>query len=205
MHGLLGKVWAMEQSRTCRVCGKLKRLTDFYPCYDKAGSIRRVCKQCFLEQGKRYHLEHREKTLAYLKKYYRENKSRAREQSRVRQKERLATDPVYKAKRQAQLSIWKAFNNNGQISSDKIKYWVGCTAEELTTHLKNTWEREYATKWNGQPYNVDHIVPLCRANTIEGVIELCHYTNLQLLTPEDNDAKGAKDNVTQNNTNVKGE
>lgn len=91
-----------------------------------------MCKQCFLEQGKRYHLEHREKTLAYLKKYYRENKSRAREQSRVRQKERLATDPVYKAKRQAQLSIWKAFNNNGQISSDKIKYWVGCTAEERT-------------------------------------------------------------------------
>jgi hypothetical protein len=183
----------MEQIRRCRVCGKDKRLTDFYPCYDKAGSIRRVCKQCFLEQGKRYHLEHREKTLDYLKKYYRENKSRAREQSRVRQKERLATDPVYKAKRQAQLSIWKAFNNNGQISSDKIKYWVGCTAEELTTHLKNTWEREYATKWNGQPYNVDHIVPLITATTVDDVKKLNHYTNLRLITPEDNFAKGLRE------------
>ena len=152
-----------------------------------------MCKQCFLEQGKRYHLEHREKTLAYLKKYYRENKSRAREQSRVRQKERLATDPVYKAKRQAQLSIWKAFNNNGQISSDKIKYWVGCTAEELTTHLKNTWEREYATKWNGQPYNVDHIIPLITARTVHDVRKLNHYTNLRLVTPEDNFAKGLRE------------
>lgn len=183
----------MEQSRTCRVCGGSKKPTEFYPCYDKAGSTRRVCKRCFLEQNKRYQLEHRERKLAYLKEYYRKNKGKARAQSRARQKERLATDPLYKAKRQAQLSVWKAFNNNGRISSDKIKYWVGCTAEELTTHLKNTWEREYATKWNGQPYNVDHIIPLITATTVDDVKKLNHYTNLRLITPEDNFAKGLKE------------
>lgn len=195
----------MEQSRVCRVCGELKKTSEFYPCYDKAGSKRRVCKLCFLEQNKRYQLEHREEKLAYLKKYHKKNKDKIREQSRVRRKERLVTDPIYKAKRQAQLSIWKAFNGNGRISMDKIKYWVGCSADELTDHLKRTWKEEYHTEWNGQPYNVDHIIPLVTAKTVEDIRQLSHYTNLRLVTPEDNFAKGLRERVfhQQNNINVK--
>lgn len=197
----------MEQNRTCRICGKTKKLSDFYPCYDKGGSIRRICKQCFLEKNKKYQLEHREEKLAYLRGYYRKNKDKLREQSRARQKERLATDPIYKAKRQAQLSIWKAFNNNGCISSEKIKYWVGCSADELTDHLKRTWRKEYHMEWDGQPYNVDHIIPLITARTIEDVKRLNHYTNLRLITPEDNFAKGLKERALhqRNNLITKGE
>ena len=203
----------MGQSRICRVCGKSKMSTDFYPCYDKAGNIRRVCKRCFLEQNRQYQLEHREEKLAYLREYHRKNKDRVREQSRAQRKKRLATDPIYKTKRQAQLSIWKAFNGNGYISMDKIKYWVGCSADELTAHLKRTWEEEYHVKWNGQPYNVDHIIPLVTARTVEDVRRLNHYTNLRLITPEDNFAKGLRERglrrkkswCAPNNLTLKGE
>lgn len=188
------------------MCKESKKLTEFYPCYDKAGSIRRVCKRCFLEQNKRYQLEHRERKLAYLKEYHRKNKDKSRVQSRARQKERLATDPIYKTKRQAQLSIWKAFNGNGRISMDKVRYWVGCSADELTAHLKRTWEEEYHVEWDGQPYNVDHITPLVTAKTAEDVRQLNHYTNLRLITPEDNFAKGLRERALrqQNNMTSKG-
>lgn len=183
----------MEQKRNCRICGKNKSISDFYPTYVKGRGQRRVCKKCFLKQNKEYQLAHREEKLTYLKNYYKSHKDRARELSRKRKKERLATDPVYKAKRHAQLSIWKAFNNQGQISEEKARYWVGCSAAELTKHLKRTWKNEYGVEWVGQPYNIDHIVPLLKAQTEEQVRQLCHYTNLRLITPEDNFKKGLKE------------
>lgn len=41
-------------------------------------------------------------------------------------------------------------------------------------------------EWIGQPCHIDHIIPLATAHTVEDVYRLCHYTNLRLLTPEDN-------------------
>lgn len=188
----------MEQNRICRVCGTLKSLSEFYPNYGKSNGKRQICKQCFLAQNKKYHLEHREDRLAYSKEYYRKNKEKFREFSRIRKKERLITDAIYRTKRHARLSIWKAFNKQGRISLEKTKYWVGCSPEELTTHLKQTWKQKYGEDWRGQPCNVDHIIPLITAKTSEEVRQLCHYTNLRLITPEDNMIKGLKERRENN-------
>lgn len=194
----------MEQIRRCRICGKDKSVSEFYPTYAKGGGGRRVCKRCFLRQNREYHEKHRGERLVYLKEYHQAHRERAREANRTRQRQRLATDPVYKAKRHAQLSIWRAFNKQGQISPEKIRYWVGCSADELTEHLKRTWKNEYGTEWNGQPYNVDHIIPLLTAKTIEDIKVLCHYTNLRLITPRDNFVKGLGER-RGNSINLKGE
>jgi len=42
-----------------------------------------------------------------------------------------------------------------------------------------TWE-SYG-KWH-----VDHIIPLCSAETNEEIVDLCHYTNLQPLWTDEN-------------------
>ena len=186
------------------MCGKNKSISEFYPTYARSGGVRRVCKKCFLRQNREYHEKHRSKRLEYLKEYHQAHRERAREANRTRQRQRLATDPVYKAKRHAQLSIWKAFNKQGQISPEKIRYWVGCSADELTEHLKRTWKNEYGTEWDGEPYNIDHITPLATAKTEEDVLRLCRYINLRLLTPEDNLAKGLLERHS-NNINVKEE
>lgn len=39
-------------------------------------------------------------------------------------------------------------------------------------------------------WHVDHVVPLCSADTEEKLYELCHYTNLQPLWAADNISKG---------------
>ena len=43
---------------------------------------------------------------------------------------------------------------------------------------------------------IDHIVPLATATTENEVLKLCHYKNLQLLTAEDNLAKGSLEDST---------
>lgn len=183
----------MEQTRKCRICGKDKSVSEFYPTYAKGGGGRRVCKRCFLRQNTEYHEKHRDERLAYLKEYHQAHKERARETNRTRRKQRLATDPVYKAKRHARLSIWKAFNKQGQISEEKVKKLVGCPSRELISYLKQTWVAQYGVEWAGQPCNIDHIVPLVEAQTEEQVKQLCHYTNLRLVTPEENFKKGLKE------------
>ena len=67
---------------------------------------------------------------------------------------------------------------------------MGCTFEELQKYLEQTWENNYGTSYNGEEVHIDHIIPLVTAKTEEDIIKLNHYTNLQLLTPEDNMAKG---------------
>lgn len=69
---------------------------------------------------------------------------------------------------------------------------LGCKMDEFTTYLKQTWFNKYHTEWNGQPCHIDHIIPLATARTPEDIKRLCHYTNLRLLTPKDNMAKGDK-------------
>ena len=66
----------------------------------------------------------------------------------------------------------------------------GCDWDNFYNYLlqtfKNNYGFEYDEKINVQ---VDHIIPLCKAKTIEDVIKLNHISNLQLLTKEDNKKK----------------
>ena len=53
-------------------------------------------------------------------------------------------------------------------------------------HLKETWLKNYGKEWNGEPYHIDHIIPLATATSEKEIIDLCYYKNLQMLTPKDN-------------------
>ena len=72
---------------------------------------------------------------------------------------------------------------------------LGCTVEELKTHIENqfedgmTWEN-----WTRDGWHLDHIVPCSSFDlTKNEEQEKCfHYTNLQPLWAEDNLSKGSK-------------
>lgn len=69
---------------------------------------------------------------------------------------------------------------------------IGLQPEEFKVYLENTFFNNYGYKYNGEDVHIDHIIPLATAMTIEEVGKLCHYTNLQMLKPEDNLEKGKK-------------
>lgn len=51
--------------------------------------------------------------------------------------------------------------------------------------------KDYIEEFNiNEKVHIDHIIPLSTAKTIEDVIRLCDYKNLQLLKEKDNLEKG---------------
>jgi len=120
-------------------------------------------------------------------------KSAHREQINQHIRERKQVDPVYKLKCQARTTIYKSFARTGNAKSERCEEITGLPIGELVSYLNKTYEKTYGKKWDGiEPVHIDHIVPLATANSESDVYRLCHYTNLQLLTAQDNLSKGSR-------------
>lgn len=160
-------------------------------------------KEQYAERGRKYFEEHKEELYesrheAYLRNPYiyrkyanewrRKNKDKVAEYTRNRRK----TDKIFKLKTQIRKDIQMSFKRCGYSKSKNTESIVGCDINHLITHLELTWERRYGREYTGEPCHIDHIVPLATADTYEEVVKLCHYMNLQLLTPEDNLSKSDK-------------
>lgn len=75
------------------------------------------------------------------------------------------------------------FRGKEEKKSQNVRDIIGCTPEELNTHLENN---PYDFKVADTDMDLDHIVPMLEADTIEEAYLLNHYTNLQLLPSEYN-------------------
>lgn len=136
----------------------------------------------------KYESSHKEQIKKAAKKYRRENKEKIN-QNRI---DRLHNDPVYKMKEQTRNMLRYALRSKGHRKTSRTADIIGCNLDFLCEYLFKTWEKNYGRPWDGEPYHIDHIVPLATAKTKKDIMKLCHYTNLQMLTPEDNMAKSDK-------------
>ena len=133
----------------------------------------------------RYKSSHKEQINASAKRYREENRDKLN-QAHL---DRLHSDPVYKMKEQTRNMLRYVFREKGHRKNSHTADILGCDLDSFCKYMLQTWEKNYGQPWAGEPYHIDHIVPLATAKTEEDVIKLCHYTNLQMLTPEDNIAK----------------
>ena len=86
----------------------------------------------------------------------------------------------------------------GETVSSSCLDLLGCSIEQLKVHLRETaLQNGYSDYVNYDPkkYHIDHIIPLSRWNLTCGYHQrLCqHYSNLQILTKEDNLRKSDRD------------
>ena len=65
---------------------------------------------------------------------------------------------------------------------------MGCSFEEFKIHLESQFEPwmlwDNRGKYNGElnyGWDIDHIIPISTSQTVDDVIRLNHYTNLQPL------------------------
>lgn len=106
------------------------------------------------------------------------------EKSAERDRRRRAEDPSYRMFRSVQNRLSQVLK--GEVSPSQA---VGCTQDKLKRHIEArftdgmTWDRY------GQ-WEVDHVIPLSAAGSLEHLVELCNYTNLQPLWKRDNQIKG---------------
>lgn len=136
-----------------------------------------------------WHKKYREKNKSSLLEYHRRYREEHREEIRRKALERLHNDPKHQMKERTRNMLRYALRSMGHRKNSRTSEILGCDINFFVNYLESTWEKRYGKKWCGEEYHIDHIVPLSTAKTEDDVIRLCHYTNLQMLTPEDNMAK----------------
>lgn len=138
------------------------------------------------KNGIAYYYKHRERELERHRIYNKENRDKINERTRRYEKERRAKDPLFRLRKQLRTLVNSGLSRKGYKKNTKTEQLVGCSADELITHLLATYKATYGVEWDGkEPVHIDHIKPLSGMSESE-LLKAQHYTNLQLLKAHDN-------------------
>jgi len=149
------------------------------------------------EHLKEYKKEYYSKNLEHLKelkeKYYLKNKVRVNQMQNEYTKKRRQTDPNFRLKINLRTRIVHALK--GKNKSASTMKLIGCTIEELWTHLESKFE-PWMTRENygGGRWDVDHIKACANFNLTDPEQQrmCCNWSNLQPMEHIANIKKGAR-------------
>jgi hypothetical protein len=197
--------------KLCTKCKEVKDLSSFTKNSTRPDGFTEWCRPCKNTADKYYRNRNLEKCRKTSRDYYAKNSDRIKANCKIyayknadaiKQKsaeyyqknksrwstyntERAAIDPVFKMKVSIRKLIVKVMRGSKTQRCEQI---LGCSYVELFNHIESqfeswmTWENK--GKYNGTlnyGWDVDHIIPLCTAKTVEDIIRLNHYTNLRPL------------------------
>lgn len=147
------------------------------------------------ERNKRYRENHKNdiEYLERVREWSRQSSKRRRKKITAYEEARKKSDPVFKLKKQLRNEVRTSFERRGFRKIGRTEQITGLSSGDLYNWLQQTYEKRYGIFWDGkEEVHIDHIKPLATAHTVDEVIKLNHYTNLQLLKSKDNLEKGAK-------------
>jgi len=105
-------------------------------------------------------------------------------------KDYFKRNPLARTSHNLRALIYHSFSRKNFKKYLKTETVLGCSLDDAKKHIESqfkdgmTWENQGMFGWH-----IDHKIPLASAKTIEEVIKLCHYTNLQPLWAKDNLSK----------------
>jgi hypothetical protein len=192
-----GEVWREEHREEQRIKDKHRR--------DNPTEEQRRRKK---EKDKRYRDSHKAEVRAGIRAWTEKNKERDRQQRRQyyqdnrerllkdiyrRKEERRKEDALFDLKCRVRHTISEAFRRADAKKCKRTAEILGCSVEFLREHLNSTFFRLYGRYPEpNESVHIDHILPVSAAETVEDVLRLNHYTNLQLLRAQDNLKKSAR-------------
>ena len=160
-----------------------------------------IHKEEIKEYQQNYYEENKEKIKKQMKEYRKKNKEVIKKQKKEysikyknkrneNRKKRKQQNKIFKLSEIIRSLIKKSFIRHGFFKNTKTAKILGCTFEEFKEYLfKNAKiryidfkEEDFLEK---NKYNIHHKIFLKFAKTEEELIQLNHYTNLELLTIED--------------------
>ena len=168
----------IDEKKACIDCGEVKSIKSF-PLRDKndINSHRNQCANCF-----------RNISVISNRKYKKENKKEIRRKDLIYRKNRMVSNPLYKAKIIARNVIRKSLTKCGYTKNSRTFDILGCSYEEFKIHL----ESQFTTgmDWlNRHMWDIDHIIPLDFCKTEEECLKLNNYKNLRPIWRIDNQEK----------------
>jgi len=142
-----------------------------------------------INQRKRaHHLTHKKNKSEYDKIYRKNNLSKINRRSRKWFNAKYKTNELFKLKCNIRNLIISSINNKYGKKTKRTEQILGCSFSEFKLHLESKFEHwmswENHGKYNGEfnfGWDIDHIVPISTAKTLDDVLILSHYTNFQPL------------------------
>jgi hypothetical protein len=118
-----------------------------------------------------------------------------------KRRQKLESDLSFKISCNLRSRLANAIRNRSKGGSAVAD--LGCSIEELRSHLEKLWEPGMSWENYGKGkdrWNIDHAVPLCSfdLSVHEQLRQACHYTNLRPLWEKDNLLKVKHDKDKKN-------
>lgn len=148
-------------------------------------------KQKLEETRKAWYEKNKDKCAGYSKKYMEKNKERKNLLRKEWRKKRIETDELFRAIEKIRCVTIDAFRRKGKRKEGKTSELLGCSIQQAMDHIEKQFLEGMSWLNHGE-WHIDHIIPLSSAKSIDEIIKLSHYTNLQPLRAKDNMKKGAK-------------
>ena len=195
-------------NKTCAKCNKdFPATNEFFTKQSKTTNVLgSYCKTCQKKYRSEYFKNNRQKAREQVKNHYHDNIEEKRKWYREwykknQKKIQVGQTILRRNKRRNNLQYRLACNLRNRLNkalknltkSESTKKLLGCTMEELKTHLQNKFSTGMSWDNYGQ-WHIDHIRP-CSSFDLsdpEQVKQCFHYSNLQPLWAKDNWSKGSK-------------
>ena len=151
--------------------------------------------------SKKHYQNNAEKIKTYAKNQYSKQKGTKeyKEKCRLYMLKKRREDENYRIYSNIRHRIGTVLKRVKAVKSLKTENLVGCTIEELKKHLQQTAiDNGYLNfdinNYSGFDYHIDHIIPCICFNLLdkEEQKKCFHYTNMQILTAEENLKKHVK-------------
>jgi len=164
--------------KICKICKIEKLETEYYRSDISKDKLRYECKSCSKNDVIKYRK---------LNPY---NHKKACDKYR---RKRLKDDYIFRLQEGLRVRLRNALNSKQWKKNTHFSEYIGCSLNELITHLETQFKPGMTWKNRGlHGWHIDHIIPLSSAKTEEELYKLCHYTNLQPLWAKENFDKKAK-------------
>lgn len=131
------------------------------------------------------------------KEYYKNNRVKRNKYLSDYNINRRKNDVAFRITGRLRTRLISAIKNNSKSKS--TLELLGCTIDELKTHLSKKFNNRYGFNFNwnnmdGRKYHIDHIMPCASFDLSkdEEQKKCFHYSNLQILKASENLSKGAK-------------
>lgn len=174
--------------KKCYKCGLNKPKKEFGISRSVKDGLQSCCKKCKSIIDKKYREKNRDYFINYMNNYYEENRDELIRKSIIAHKKRLKKDKLYKYRESSRQKI--RFRLNKILDNKEFDYcdFIGCDSKTFKNHLTQFFNDKINFD-NREDWELDHIIPLYKAKTIEEINKLSHYSNIQILTRKENKTK----------------
>jgi len=183
-----------QNKKYCYSCNQILDKECFCKLSHAKDGLNTKCIECCKLITKTYYTNNIDKVNERKKIYVKNNRDKVMSRIKNYVNKRKKVDPIFALSiniRNRIRAVLK-YKNIGNLSK-KTEEIIGCGPADFKKHIESkftdgmSWDNHGNTGWH-----LDHIIPLSSAKTIEEVIKLNHYTNLQPLWATDNLKKGKK-------------